>query len=198
MGIWHGASSVGEERKEYRQRMGDGDGNVQIGTLVIHQCTHGTPLPGVPASTHDNDAMSLEERKDLTELVLEIEMTEDDLVDAATVWRALTRHLNGRGLADIDREETLAHTQYWSARSYLVSWLACRRGEPLPRTATMRQILRMWEICPGLKLSTQELCRTRFMSSDLQALTDVQLRAALWVTLAEWQRFWKARADQVP
>ncbi|MFC4519070.1 hypothetical protein [Cupriavidus pinatubonensis] len=170
--------------------MGDGDGNVQIGTLVIHQCTHRAPLQSARRSTHGNDAMSLEERKDLTELVLDIEMAEDDLVDAATVWRALTRHLNGRGLADFDREETLTHTQHWSARTYLVSWLACRRGEPLPRTATMRQILRMWEICPGLKLSTQDLCRSRFRSVDLNVLSDLQLRAALWITLADWQTYW--------
>ena len=164
--------------------------------LVIHQCKRNGQLPDIPPLAHDNDAMSLEERKDLTKLVLEIEMAEDDLIDAATIWRAVTSHLNGRGLADIDREETLNRTQYWSAQSYLANWLACRRGESLPRNATMRQILRMWEICPGLKPATLDLCRSQFQTIDLQALTEVQLRAALWVTLAEWQRFWKARAEQ--
>ncbi|TPQ28791.1 hypothetical protein, partial [Cupriavidus pinatubonensis] len=96
-------------------------------------------------------------------------------------------------LADFEREETLTQTQYWSAQSYLVSWLACRRGEPLPRNATMRQILRMWEICPGLRLSTQDLCRSRFRSVDLNALSDLQLRAALWITLADWQAYWLGR-----
>ncbi|MBP0629763.1 hypothetical protein [Cupriavidus sp. AcVe19-1a] len=137
--------------------------------------------------------MSLEERRDLTSIALEIEMAEDDLVGAATIWQSLTRHLNGRGLSDVQGEEALTHAQYWSARSYLVSWLACRRGENLPRNAMVRQILRMWEICPGLKPSTQDLCRSRFKTNDLQALTEVQLRAALWTTLADWEAYWVGR-----
>ncbi|SPC13157.1 hypothetical protein CO2235_180055 [Cupriavidus oxalaticus] len=178
--------------------MGDGSGNIQIGTIVIHRYRSAQPVPPKSPAQADEDLMSLEERRDLTDIILEIEMAEDDLIDAASIWQALTRHLNGRGLNEVGLEESLTHAQYWSARSYLVSWLSCRRGEKLPRNAMVRQILRMWEICPGLKPSTHKLCREHFQMSDLSTLNEVQLRAALWVTLADWQRFWDARAEQEP
>lgn len=138
--------------------------------------------------------MSVEERAEIADIILEIEMAEEHLMDAATIWKALTRHLNGRGLGnDQADDESLTRAQYWSARSYLTSWLACRRGENLPRMAVVRQILRMWETCPGLKLSTQALCRARFRLDELEALSDVQLRAALWMTIADWQAYWANR-----
>lgn len=137
--------------------------------------------------------MSVEEREEIADIILEIEMAEEHLMDAATIWQALTRHLNGRGLGDGSTEEALTRAQYWSARSYLMSWLACRRGESLPRIAMVRQILRMWEICPGLRPSTQALCLARFTSDELDRLNDVQLRAALWITIADWQTFWANR-----
>lgn len=144
------------------------------------------------------DPISPEQLKDLSDTIVQIEMAEDDLLDAATIWQVLTRHLKGHGGGGDSGEENLARAQYWPARSYLVTWLSCRRGENMPRQAMVKQILRMWEICPGLKPSTYRLCSEHFQMSDLSTLNDVQLRAALWITLADWQRFWEARAGEGP
>lgn len=184
-----------EGKKRIDQRIGDGSGNIQVGTIVIHRYRSAQPAPPKSPAQDDEDLMSLEERRDLTDLILEIEMAEDDLVDAETIWLALTRHLNGRGLNEVGQEETLTRAQYWAARSYLVSWLACRRGEKLPRNATMREILRMWEICPGLKPATMQHCLARFKAPDLKTLNEVQLRAALWITLADWQSYWTRKHE---
>ncbi|SCU74934.1 hypothetical protein CNECB9_2150002 [Cupriavidus necator] len=76
---------MGEGKKAFKQRIDGGDGNIQIGTLVVHRCSLNTDLPAYSPRQDDKDLMSLEERRDLTGIVLEIEMAEDDLIDAAPI-----------------------------------------------------------------------------------------------------------------
>jgi hypothetical protein len=131
--------------------------------------------------------MSVEDRRDLVNLVLDIESAEDYLIDARRIWDAMAAHLNGRGLAEFGESESLTSAQYWSARTYLEGWLNCAGGEKVSRTVMQRQMLRMWEICPGLRPVTRDFCETRYGATHLSELTDTQLRAALFVTLADWR-----------
>jgi len=134
--------------------------------------------------------MTIEQRAELTHIALQIELAEEGAVDAGTVWKALCNHLNGRGLEDVRDNTELSHEQYWAARSYLDGWLSCARGESLPRTGMIREIMRMWGIRGGLRASTMALCEGRFHAKSLTDLTDTQLRAALWVTVADWRAYW--------
>ncbi|MRS99488.1 hypothetical protein GJQ57_12620 [Ralstonia pickettii] len=171
-----------------KQSISAGDGNVQIGQVIVcGSATHSRcPTPPAPAK----ERMTIEQRAELTHIALQIELAEEGAVDAGTVWKALCNHLNGRGLEDVRDNTELSHEQYWAARSYLDGWLACARGDSLPRTGMIREIMRMWGIRGGLRASTMTLCERRFRAKALTDLTDAQLRAALWVTVADWQAYW--------
>ena len=172
-----------------KQSISAGNGNVQIGQVILcgsaarSRCA--TPPP--PAK----ERMTIEQRAELTHIALQIELAEEGAVDAGTVWKALCNHLNGRGLEDVRDNTELSHEQYWAARSYLDGWLACARGDSLPRTGMIRELMRMWGIRGGLREATIGFCSAQFQKTTLQKLTDAQLRAALWVTVADWRQFWE-------
>lgn len=170
------------------QRVSAGHGNVQIEQLfVLGDASINARQSDRPRQ--ESGPLPLGQRPELREIVLAIEMAEEYLVDAHTIWRALIHHLHGHG-RDEAQDDTLAQADYWRALSYLNGWLTCRRGEPSPRTGDVGEILRMWEICPGLKAVTLDFCMTRFQQPDLSGLNDVQARAALWTTMAAWHEYW--------
>ena len=163
---------------------------MQIGSVVVYGDA-AIGLPSTKATKQEAQPMTtLTTRSELIDMVLAIEMAEEDLVDADTVWKAMTRHLQSRGLAEVGREEDLNSAQYWRARSYLEGWLACRRGEALTRVGCVRQIQRMWEVCPSLKAVTKAFHERQYRSRALDDLNDLQLRAVLGVTLAAWREWW--------
>lgn len=170
------------------QRVCAGYGNLQIDRLVVLGDAHVNAMPTRPHVLEDCRA-PYGPTTALSDIVLAIEMAEEDLVAGSTIWRAMTRHISGSGPEEIQPDDHTA-ARHWAARSYLVNWLTCRRGDPLPRAPTIGQIVRMWEICPGIRTGTQEFCWSRYRTRDLAALDDVQLRAALWVTLADWRAYW--------
>ncbi|WP_316867066.1 hypothetical protein [Ralstonia mannitolilytica] len=171
------------------QSISAGNGNVQIGQVILCGSAARSRCASPPAPAKQR--MTIEQRAELTHIALQIELAEEGAVDAGTVWKALCNHLNGRGLDDVRDNTELSHEQYWAARSYLDGWLACARGESLPRTGMIREIMRMWGIRGGLRASTMALCERRFHVKTLTDLTDTQLRAALWVTAADWRAYWK-------
>ncbi|MGO4813350.1 hypothetical protein AB4156_27790 [Cupriavidus sp. 2MCAB6] len=171
------------------QRVCAGYGNLQIDRLVVLGDAH--------INTMQTRAQVLEDGREpyghsigLGEIVLAIEKAEETLVDGARVWRALTRHLSASELDETQPDNDATVARHWAARSYLVNWLTCRRGDALTRAETIGQIVRMWDICPDIRTGTQEFSWSRYRTRDLAALNDVQLRAALWVTLADWRAFW--------
>lgn len=179
------------EKIKLKQRITEGSGNVQIGKirkLVICEPSSASACPAHPIAHEER--MTTEQRLELTQVALQIEQAEDGLVDAATIWQAMCAHLNGRGLDDIGDNTGLSQAQFWAARTYLDGWLACARGDNLPRNSMMREIMRMWGIRGGLRASTIDLCETRFRTRSLTDLTETQLRAALWVTVADWRAYW--------
>ena len=171
-----------------KQSISAGNGNVQIGQVILCRLDHRPRCPTPPAPAKER--MTIEQRAELTHIALQIELAEEGAVDAGTVWKALCNHLNGRGLEDVRDNTELSHEQYWAARSYLDGWLSCARGDSLPRTGMIREIMRMWGIRSGLRASTMALCEGRFHAKALTDLTDTQLRAALWVTVADWRAYW--------
>ena len=171
-----------------KQSISAGNGNVQIGQVILCRSAARPRCSTPPAPAKER--MTIEQRAELTHIALQIELAEEGAVDAGTVWKALCNHLNGRGLEDVRDNTELSHEQYWAARSYLDGWLACARGDNLPRTGMIREIMRMWGIRGGLRAATIALCEARFNKSALKSLTDVQLRAALWVTMADWRASW--------
>lgn len=195
VGRGHGPSS-GEtcsvsDKIKLEQRINDGTGNVLIGKvrkLVICEANSASTCPAYPAAHEDR--MTTEQRLELTKVALQIEQAEEGFVDAATIWQAMCDHLNGRGLDNIGDNTELSQAQFWAARTYLDGWLACARGDNLPRNGMMREIMRMWGIRGGLRASTIEFCETRFRTRTLTDLTEPQLRAALWVTVADWRSYW--------
>ncbi|WP_433867482.1 hypothetical protein [Ralstonia wenshanensis] len=170
------------------QSISAGNGNVQIGQIILCGSAARARCPTPPAPAKER--MTFEQRAELTHIALQIELAEEGAVDAGTVWKALCNHLNGRGLEDVRDNTELSHEQYWAARSYLDGWLSCARGDSLPRTGMIREIMRMWGIRGGLKQATIEFCETRFRITTLEDLADTQLRAALWVTVADWHAYW--------
>ena len=174
-----------------KQSISAGNGNVQIGQFILcGSATHPRcTTPPAPAK----ERMTIEQRAELTHIALQIELAEEGAVDAGTVWKALCNHLNGRGLEDVRDNTELSHEQYWAARSYLDGWLSCARGDSLPRTGMIREIMRMWGIRGALQSATLEFCKSRFRRNRLNDLTDAQLRAALWVTVADWRVYWEQR-----
>ncbi|MGA4081129.1 hypothetical protein ACI2VA_04420 [Ralstonia nicotianae] len=174
--------------KTIHQSITDGNGNVQIGKVVI--CDSGRMSQCHAPPSMVNERMTPEQRAELTHIALQIELAEEGGVNAGTVWGALYVHLNGRGLGKADDNPELEHAQYWSARSYLDGWLACARGESMPRMAMIRQIMRMWEIRGGLRAATLDFCANRFRKKGLNDLSDDQVRAALWVTVVDWRSYW--------
>jgi hypothetical protein len=171
-----------------KQSISAGNGNVQIGQVILCGSAARARCPTPPAPAKER--MTIEQRAELTHIALQIELAEEGAVDAGTVWKALCSHLNGHGLEDVRDNTELSHEQYWAARSYLDGWLACARGESLPRTGMIREIMRMWGIRGSLKPTTILFCETRFRITRLDDLTDTQLRAALWVTVADWRAYW--------
>ncbi|MCD9229363.1 hypothetical protein LPV64_10900, partial [Ralstonia pseudosolanacearum] len=171
--------------KTIHQSITEGHGNVQIGKVVICDPSRGSQCHAPPSTA--NERMTPEQRAELTHIALQIELAEEGLVNAGTVWDALCAHLNGRGLDD---NSELKHEQYWEARSYLDGWLACARGDNLPRSTMVRQIMRMWRVRKGLQASTLAYCEDRFGARSLTALSNSQLRAALWTTVADWHAYW--------
>jgi len=171
-----------------KQSISAGNGNVQIGQVILcgSAARSRCPTPPEPAK----ERMTIEQRAELTHIALQIELAEEGAIDAGTVWKALCSHLNGRGLQDVRDNTDLSHEQYWAARSYLDGWLSCARGESLPRTGMIREIMRMWGIRGGLRPCTMRLCEYLFGQCTLSSLSDTQLRAALWLTVAEWQAYW--------
>ena len=168
-----------------KQSISAGNGNVQIGQVILCGSAARARCASPPAPARER--MTIEQRAELTHIALQIELAEEGAVDAGTVWKALCNHLNGRGLEDVRDNTELSHEQYWAARSYLDGWLSCARGESLPRTGMIREIMRMWGIRGGLRYSTLALCEHRFGKRTLAGLTEWQLRAALWVTVADWR-----------
>ncbi|WP_454845436.1 hypothetical protein [Ralstonia thomasii] len=168
-----------------KQSISAGNGNVQIGQVILCGSAAHSRCPTPPAPAKER--MTIEQRAELTHIALQIELAEEGAVDAGTVWKALCNHLNGRGLEDVRDNTELSHEQYWTARSYLDGWLSCARGDSLPRTGMIREIMRMWGIRGGLRASTIALCEARFHAKTLADLTDTQLRAALWLTVADWR-----------
>lgn len=171
--------------KTIHQSITEGSGNVQIGKVVICDLNRVSQCHAPPSTVKER--MTPEQRAELTHVALQIEAAEEGLVNAGAVWDALCAHLNGRGLDD--NSEPM-HAQYWDARSYLDGWLSCARGDSLPRTAMVRQIMRMWRVRSGFQASTQAYCEERFGTRSLTALTTSQLRAALWTTVADWHAYW--------
>jgi len=171
-----------------KQSISAGNGNVQIGQVILCGSTAGARCPTPPAPAKER--MTIAQRAELTHIALQIELAEEGAVDAGTVWKALCNHLNGRGLEDVGDNTELSHEQYWAARSYLDGWLSCARGESLPRTGMIREIMRMWGIRSGLRAATIALCEARFSKKALNELTDTELRAALWITAADWRSYW--------
>ncbi|MCT7309705.1 hypothetical protein N5J06_02005 [Ralstonia sp. CHL-2022] len=168
-----------------KQSISAGNGNVQIGQVILCGSAARSRCASPPAPAKER--MTIEQRAELTHIALQIELAEEGAVDAGTVWKALCNHLNGRGLEDVRDNTELSHEQYWAARSYLEGWLSCARGESLPRTGMIREIMRMWGIRGGLRAATMAFCDTNFGVTALGELTDVQLRAALWLTFAHWR-----------
>lgn len=180
------------DKIKLEQRINDGNGNVLIGKvrkLVICEATSASACLAYPAANEDR--MTTEQRLELTKVALQIEQAEEGLVDAATIWQAMCDHLNGRGLDNIGDNTELSQAQFWAARTYLDGWLACARGDNLPRNGMIREIMRMWGIRGGLREATIGFCQARFHNPSLQKLTEAQLRAALWVTVADWRQFWE-------
>ncbi|OCS48531.1 hypothetical protein [Ralstonia pickettii] len=171
-----------------KQSISAGNGNVQIGQVILCGSAAHSHCPTPPAPAKER--MTIEQRAELTNIALQIELAEEGTIDAGTVWKALCNHLNGRGLEDVRDNTELSHEQYWAARSYLDGWLSCARGESLPRTGMIRELMRMWGIRSGLRAATIALCEARFGTIALADLTDAQLRAALWVTVADWRAYW--------
>ncbi len=171
--------------KTIHQSITDGNGNVQIGKVVICDVNRVSQCHAPPSTV--NDRMTPEQRAELTHIALQIELAEEGLVNAGIVWDALCAHLNGLGL---NAKSALKHDQYWEARAYLDGWLSCARGDNLPRAAMVRQIMRMWHVRSGLKPATLTYCEDRFGTRSLNALTNSQLRAALWTTVADWHAYW--------
>lgn len=171
-----------------KQSISAGNGNVQIGQVILCGSAARARCPTPPAPAKER--MTIAQRAELTHIALQIELAEEGAVDAGTVWKALCSHLNGRGLEDVRDNTELSHEQYWAARSYLDGWLSCARGENLPRTGMIRELMRMWGIRGGLRGATIDLCESRFGKTSLTALSDIELRAALWVTVAEWHTHW--------
>jgi len=171
-----------------KQSISAGNGNVQIGQVILCRSAAHSRCPTQPAPAKER--MTIEQRAELTHIALQIELAEEGAIDAGTVWKALCNHLNGRGLEEVRDNTELSHEQYWAARSYLDGWLACARGDSLPRTGMIREIMRMWGIRPGLRAATIELCDARFNKKALNELTDTELRAALWITAADWRSYW--------
>ncbi|WKZ83958.1 hypothetical protein N5B55_09165 [Ralstonia pickettii] len=171
-----------------KQSISAGNGNVQIGQVILCGSAAHSRCPTPPAPAKER--MTIEQRAELTHIALQIELAEEGAVDAGTVWKALCNHLNGRGLEDVRDNTELSHEQYWAARSYLDGWLSCARGDSLPRTGMIREIMRMWGIRSGLRAATMEFCEQRFQKSSLGDLTEHQLRATLWVTVADWRGYW--------
>lgn len=118
-------------------------------------------------------------------------------MDAVTIRGALCAHLNGCGYDEIVDGYEMGHAQYWEALSYLDGWLACALGEGLPRTVMIRQLLRMWHIRSGLQPATLAFCEGRFGTRSIKALTDPQLRAALWTTVADWHAYWAQAQNEL-
>jgi hypothetical protein len=170
------------------QSISAGNGNVQIGQVILCGSAARSRCASPPAPAKER--MTIEQRAELTHIALQIELAEEGAVDAGTVWKALCNHLNGRGLEDVRDNTELSHEQYWAARSYLDGWLSCARGDSLPRTGMIRELMRMWGIRTGLRTATMSLCQSRFNTTTLGNLTDVQLRAAFWLTVADWQAYW--------
>ncbi|MCO5410790.1 hypothetical protein [Ralstonia mojiangensis] len=177
-----------------KQSISAGNGNVQIGQVILCGSAARSRCPTPPAPAKER--MTIEHRAELTHIALQIELAEEGAVDAGTVWKALCNHLNGRGLEDVRDNTELSHEQYWAARSYLDGWLSCARGENLPRTGMIREIMRMWGIRGGLRASTMALCDVRFNKTTLNELTDTELRAALWITVADWRSCWNRSCIQ--
>lgn len=171
-----------------KQSISAGNGNVQIGQVILCGSAAHSHCPTPPAPAKER--MTIEQRAELTHIALQIELAEEGAVDAGTVWKALCNHLNGRGLEDVRDNTELSHEQYWAARSYLDGWLSCARGDSLLRTSMIREIMRMWGIRSGLRAATMALCEARFRKATLTDLTEAQLRAALWVTVADWRAYW--------
>ncbi|MEV8471668.1 hypothetical protein [Ralstonia sp. UNC404CL21Col] len=171
-----------------KQSISAGNGNVQIGQVILCGSAARPRCSTPPAPAKER--MTIEQRAELTHIALQIELAEEGAIDAGTVWKALCNHLNGRGLEEVRDNTELSHEQFWAARSYLDGWLACARGDNLPRTGMIREIMRMWGIRGGLRAATMELCERRYGASCLGSMTDAQLRAALWVTVADWRDYW--------
>ena len=171
-----------------KQSISAGNGNVQIGQVILCGSAARSRCSTLPAPAKER--MTIEQRAELTHIALQIELAEEGAVDAGTVWKALCNHLNGRGLEGVRDNTELSHEQYWAARSYLDGWLACARGESLPRTGMIREIMRMWGIRGGLRDATIDLCKARFQKASLMDLTDTELRGALWMTVADWRSYW--------
>lgn len=173
------------------QSISAGNGNVQIGQVILCGSAAQSRCPAPPASAKER--MTIEQRAELTHIALQIELAEEGAVDAGTVWKALCNHLNWRGLEDVRDNTELSHEQYWAARSYLDGWLACARGESLPRVGMIRELMRMWGIRSGLRAATITFCEQRFHKTTLGELSDVELRAALWLTVVHWREYWAIR-----
>ena len=171
-----------------KQSISAGNGNVQIGQVILCGSAARARCPTPPAPAKER--MTIEQRAELTHIALQIELAEEGAVDAGTVWKALCNHLNGRGLEDVRDNTELSHEQYWAARSYLDGWLSCARGESMPRTGMIREINRMWCIRGGLEAVTIEFCETQFGKNTLAELKEVEVRAALWLTFADWHAYW--------
>ena|GEM_PF-775402 len=176
-----------------KQSISAGNGNVQIGQVILCGSAAHSHCPTPPAPAKER--MTIEQRAELTHIALQIELAEEGAVDAGTVWKALCNHLNGRGLEDVQDNTELSHEQYWAARSYLDGWLACARGKSLPRTGMIREIMRMWGIRGGLRAATMEFCKERFRKNSLGDLTEHQLRATLWVAVADWRDYWALETE---
>lgn len=143
-----------------KQSISAGNGNVQIGQVILCGSAARPRCSTPPAPAKER--MTIEQRAELTHIALQIELAEEGAIDAGTVWKALCNHLNGRGLEEVRDNTELSHEQFWAARSYLDGWLACARGDNLPRTGMIREIMRMWGIRGGLRAATMELCERRY------------------------------------
>ena len=179
------------DKTNIKQSISAGNGNVQIGQVILCRLDHRPRCPTPPAPAKER--MTIEQRAELTHIALQIELAEEGAVDAGTVWKALCNHLNGRGLEDVRDNTELSQEQYWTARSYLDGWLSCARGENMPRTGMIRELMRMWGIRGELQTATMAFCEARFSKDTLRDLSNAELRATLWVTFADWRVYWVAQ-----
>jgi hypothetical protein len=175
------ALTDGVSSQVLQQSIQGGCGHIQIGHLVV--C-------GKSSNDDSTEHVSGAWHSDIANLICDIEHAEGGSPDAADIWNALTRHLRARDIENNERNLSMAG--YWAARAYLMGWRACANGEPLTRHAMVRQIERMGGIVPDLSRRTRRFCIERFRQKSLKRLTDAQLRAALWVTVADWQAAWDA------